>query len=120
MARGIDYRNIINKNLNRTEIKEGVDLVVAELSLLLNFEKNSLFFGNNMGLDLTKYLTLTNKAATFNLIKAEIERVFNKYNRAILERVEMTFNDAELAVIINLTVRVDNQLINLPFEIRDI
>lgn len=113
MAKGIDYRNIFSKN-ESTNLVEGEELIKAELLLLMSMPKYSLFFGNKMGLDLEKYLGVTNKSAAFNLIRADIEELFSKYRRAKLVSLEMEFDDKNLAIIINITVAINNRLVTVP------
>lgn len=92
----------------RTYLASGSELVAGELALLLNFPKYSLFFGNNMGLDLEKYLHLKNKQAIFNLIKADIEKLFDKYGKVYLKKVDMIFGQ-DSVLHITLTVSMDIQ-----------
>ena len=70
MIRGIDYRNISSNG--QTQLKSGMELIEAELNMLFSIPKHSLFFGNNIGIDLEKYLSLSNKTAAFNLVRSEI------------------------------------------------
>lgn len=116
MAKGIDYRNIFNDN-RATQIVEGEELIQAELYLLLNFPKYSLFFGNNMGLDLEKYLNITNKTAAFNLIRADLEEFFAKYRRVQLVNLELEFDNSNLAININLTVSYNSRLMSIPLTL---
>jgi len=90
----------------KTYLASGSELVASELSLLLNFQKYSLFFGNNMGVDLEKYLHLNNKQAIFNLIKSDIEILFSKYGKAYLKKIDMIFN-TDSSLEITLTVSMD-------------
>ncbi len=116
MTLGIDYKRLFNSS-KATATVTGLDLVAAELNLLLNFKKHELFFGNNMGLDLEKYISLTNRTATFNLIKNDIEELFRKYRRATLKKIEMQFVSDKREIQIDLVVSVDkygNNTFNIP------
>lgn len=117
MPIGVDYRQIIDTQNKVTKLKRNEELILAELSLLLNLEKGSLFFGNNMGLDLSKYLHLTNKLAIFNLVRADIEDFFKSYRRATLVNIEINFDDKELKLIINLTINIAGRLSTLPLSV---
>lgn len=121
MIVGVDYKDIFN-NSKGTRLKIGVEMIRAELELLLNFKKYSLFFGNEMGLDLEKYLGLRNRTATFNLIKSDIEEMFAKYRRVKLKKVEMSFNESKNEVIINVTVAMAGQKYNnitIPIKVQN-
>lgn len=121
MIAGVDYKNIFN-NSKAANIELGVNMIAAELELLLSFKKYSLFFGNNMGLDLEKYLGLTNRTATFNLIKADIEELFAKYRRVRLRRLEMEFDGSSNAIIINVTVTMVGNAVNeitIPLRVQN-
>lgn len=111
MVSGVNYLNIFNED-GSTKLITGADLVMAELSLLFKMDKYSLFFGNNMGLDLEKYLYTNNKVATFNLIKSDIEAFFATYPKAILKRLEIQFDKLGKAII-NLTLNVNGSLVNV-------
>lgn len=121
MIIGVDYKDITN-NSKATKLTMSIDMIRSELELLLNFKKYSLFFGNEMGLDLEKYLGLRNRTATFNLIKADIETMFAKYRRVKLKRVEMSFNDAKNEVVINVTVAMSGRSFNditIPIRVQN-
>lgn len=116
---GIDFENITASQGN-TALIAGIELIAKELKMLLNFPKYSLFFGNNMGLDLEKYMFLKNKQATFNLIKSDIEQLFAKYKRAYLKQIDMTFDNADNALMIDLTVSTDisgNNAFKIPLRV---
>jgi len=49
MAVGVGYKNIFDGN-GKIRFIERDELIKEELEMLLTFPKNSLFFGNNMGL----------------------------------------------------------------------
>lgn len=85
-----------------TNYLSGIDLIKSELETLLSIQKFSLFFGNNIGLGPEKYLGLSSRTATFNLIKREIEVFFSKYNRVKLVGIEMSFDNSKSELIINL------------------
>jgi len=103
MIIGVDYRDMFD-SAKATRLKRDTEMILAELNLLLNMEKYSLFFGNNMGLDCEKYLNLTNKTAIFNLVKSEIEGLFIKYKRAIINKIEISFEDESSSLVVNLYV----------------
>ena len=116
MTIGVDYKRMFNSS-KATRTVSSAELVAAELNLLLNFKKYSLFFGNEMGLDLEKYISLTNRTAPFNLIKSDIEHLFRKYRRANLKKIEMQFNGESNEIQIDLTVSVGkygNNTLNIP------
>lgn len=116
---GVAYNDIVADN--KTKLISGTSLIVKELELLLNFPKYSLFFGNNMGLDLERYLHLKNNQATFNLIKSDIEKLFAKYGKAYLQKVEVVFN-VDGSLTITLTVSADTSGRNtfqIPFTVSD-
>jgi hypothetical protein len=97
-------------------------MIRDELELLLNFKKHSLFFGNSIGLDLEKYLYLTNRTATFNLIRSEIESLFRKYRRVSLQKIQIRFDDKTNGLVINVEVSYDQfgrTTITVPFSIQN-
>jgi hypothetical protein len=98
MAVGVNYLDIFDNNDN-IKLISGVDLVIAELQLLFTLEKYSLFFGNEMGLDLDKYIYTNNKLATFNLIRSDIEKFFKRYSKAALKKLEMKFDKTGMVTI---------------------
>ena len=104
MAIGTNYKELINTDSNETQLIKGLDVIKMELEVLLGFERYTLFFGNNMGLDANRFLQLRNPLATFNLIKAEIEKLIVKYNRVRLVKTEMIFKEDTSTLEINLTV----------------
>ena len=103
MAVGVGYKNIFDGN-GKIRFIERDELIKEELEMLLTFPKNSLFFGNNMGLDLNKYLQLSNNQAVFNLIKKDIEKVLENYRKVRPVNIEMLFNPNSGNLTINLTV----------------
>lgn len=111
MIKGVNYLSIFDENGN-TKLSTGADLVMAELSLIFKMDKYSLFFGNNMGLDLEKYLYTNNKVATFNLIKTDIEAFFTTYPKATLKKIEIQFSKLGKAII-NLTLNINGALVNM-------
>lgn len=120
MANGTDYTSLFNSITKTTNIISGTDLIKRELELLFNFQKYTLFFGNNMGLDLAKYLSLTNRTATFNLIKADIEDTLAKYGKVKPVQIDIAFDEDENKILINLIVSLlsgGNQLITVPLSI---
>jgi hypothetical protein len=117
MPTGVDYRDIVNTKTKETRLIGTEELVLAELSLLLNMDKHTLFFGNNMGLDLSKYLHLTNKVAVFNLVRADIEDFFKVYRRATLVDISMRFDESRLKLVIDLTLNIAGNITRLPLEI---
>jgi len=121
MIVGVDYTDILD-NAKAAKLKSGIEMIRKEIELLINFKKYSLFFGNNMGLDLEKYLYLTNRTATFNLIKSDIEALFAKYKRVKLRRLEMSFDDDRNGVTINVTVSMGGTSYNnitIPFKVQN-
>lgn len=120
MYKGVDYRNIFNSD-KATQLVSGADLVVAELNLILQMQKYSLFFGNNMGFDAERFLSLMNKTATFNLIKSELEEVFSKYNKATLIKTTMNFDNSSSELTINLSITINDSgdIVNIPFTLSD-
>lgn len=121
MIIGVDYKQIYDEK-GATALKTGIDMIATEIELLLNFKKYSLFFGNNMGLDLEKYLGLTNRLATFNLIKSDIQDLFRKYRRVKLKTIEITFNKENNEVLINVTVSMSGTNFNnitIPFKVQN-
>lgn len=111
MIKGVNYLSIFDEEGN-TKLSTGADLVMAELSLIFKMDKYSLFFGNNMGLDLEKYLYTNNKVATFNLIKTDIEAFFTTYPKATLKKIEIQFSKLGKAII-NLTLNINGALVNM-------
>lgn len=116
--KGTNYKDIFNQETNSTNLLSGTALIRNELEFLLSFKKYSLFFGNNMGLDCEKYLGLSNRVATFNLIKSDIEDLFRKYKRAIIKNIKMVFNDDDNSIRIDITAVLSRQgkdsIINIP------
>ena len=116
---GIDYRKLTDSSERATNLVYGVDLIAAELDLLLSMQKHQLFFGNDIGLDLERYMYLENKNATFNLIKSDIEKLFNKYRRARLVNFKAKFNDNSIEIELQVSP-LDNQdrLMNIPLTVK--
>lgn len=109
-----------NKVAYSTKLTQGAKLIQSELTFLVQTRKHSLFFGNDLGLDLERYLYLLNNQATFNLIKDEIEVLFNKYKKVYLQRIDMQFNDMQRSLSINVEVSIDpngNNLITIPINV---
>lgn len=104
MAKGTTYKNLFTKSSKSTKIVGGVDLIKAELEVLLGFTRHTLFFGNNMGLDAERFIHLRNRLATFNLVKTEIETLLAKYGRVDILNLTMNFNKQ------NNTLEVDLML----------
>jgi hypothetical protein len=104
MAVGTQYNELFNVASKATKTIRSTDLIKAELEVLLGFTKYSLFFGNNMGLDLEKYLHLTNRLATFNLVRSEIEKTLMKYGRVNLLKLDITFNKENNTLDIDMTL----------------
>lgn len=100
--KGTDYKDIFNPETNSTKLISGKELLAKELELLLNFKKYTLFFGNGMGLDCERYIHLTNRKATFNLIKSDIEKLFSKYKRAKIKNITMKFNESSNTIEIKI------------------
>jgi hypothetical protein len=104
MATGTKYYELFDTNSKSTKLISGSALIAEEIRILVSIQKYSLFFGNNIGLGVNKYLFLSNKLATFNLIKADIEKLFSKYKRAQLLKTEMVFDELTNTLVITLTV----------------
>lgn len=118
MKFGVDYKEL-NKD-NKTPIKYGLDLVQSELELLIGMSKYDLFFGNGLGLNLEKYLHLTNKTAIIHLIKDDIAEMLRTYNKASLRELRIEFeNDTKLKITILVFVKEAGQLLEVPFSIED-
>jgi hypothetical protein len=120
MATGTDYKNLTNTATKKTALIYGKTLIRNELEMLFSLEKYSLFFGNDFGLDLNKYLSLTNRAATFNLIKADIEDTLRKYGKVTPTSLNMRFDEAENSIVIDLTVSLTpggNSLVTIPITV---
>jgi len=92
MAIGTQYNLLIDASSAKTKLIRGMELLKYELEVLLGFDKYTLFFGNNIGLNANQFLHLPNNLATFNLVKAQIEKLLLKYGRVKLVKTEMTFN----------------------------
>ncbi len=104
---GVPFKQLFNKEEKATNLTTGVETIKDELQFLLSIPKHSLFFGNDLGLDLERYLHLLNRQATFNLIKTEIENLFSKYNRVYLVKLDITFRDQDRALLIDITCSTD-------------
>ncbi len=105
MIIGVDYKDIFDES-GSVRLKKDIEIITRELELLFRIRKYSLFFSNNMGVDLEKYIELSNETATFNLIKADIEQLFLKYRRAVLKKIDMSFSSLDSTIKIDLTVAV--------------
>lgn len=121
MAVGIDYKDILNINNEQgteylVKLKTGPELVAAELNLLFSIDKYSLFFGNNIGLDLGRFLYTENKLATFNMIRYTIENFFSTYSKADLIKLEIQFSKAG-KVVVDLVVNVDGTVTNISLNL---
>lgn len=112
---GVSYKEI-NKN-NATVLKSGVSLIADELEMLLNLPKYSFFFGNNMGLDLEKYLYLRNKNAVYNLVRDDIMEVLRKYDKVILRELAVVFRESALYIVLTVQVKSTGDLINVPITL---
>lgn len=115
---GVAFSKIFqNKEVN---LVNGVELFQSELNFLFTTPKHSLFFGNNLGVDLSRYLHLLNTQATLNLIKADIEDVLIKYGRVYLRKIEMNFNTVKDSLSINIEVSTDSQgrnIVEIPLTV---
>lgn len=117
---GTDVSSTNKTRAYSTKLTQGAKLIQSELTFLAQTRKHSLFFGNDLGLDLERYLYLLNNQATFNLIKDEIEVLFNKYKKVYLQRIDMRFNDMQRSLSINVEVSIDpngNNLITIPINV---
>lgn len=118
--RGVDYRNIFDEATSSTNLISGINMIAAEINLLLNHKKYTLFFGNDMGLDCERYIGLRNRVATFNLIRSDIEKLFKKYKRATIKKIDMSFNEENNAIDIVITASpstASNLSFKLPFSV---
>lgn len=114
---GITYKDI-NSN-NATVLKTGVDLIRDELTLLLNMPKHSLFFGNNIGIDLERYLYLRNRKAVYHLIRDDIIDTLNKYGKVVLERLSIVFRETStLEILLHVIVRATRETIVIPIVVQ--
>lgn len=114
---GISHREIQGIN-GTTKMQTGSPLIRDELYLLLNFKKYGLFFGNNLGLDLEKYLYLTNKEAIFHLVRDDITELLRKYGKVSLREMSMEFReDSTLQITLVVVTRDTGELIELPFNV---
>lgn len=112
MNYGVSYKQM---NLNGgTPVSFGAKLIADELEFYLTMPKYSLFFGNEMGLDLEKYLFLPNKTATFHLIKSEIENALSNYNKVILQEITMVFEETKLIIDLRVLVKSTGESFTLP------
>lgn len=115
---GVSHKEL-NVN-NATVLSSGAKLVAHELELLLNMPKYGLFFGNNMGVDLEKYLYLKNKQATFHLIRDDIVEALRKYGKANLKELTLVFGaDSTLTIVLTVTVKSTQELVTLPIVLRE-
>lgn len=103
MAIGTDYRNLTTTT-GKTKLINSNELIKRELEMLFNFDKYSLFFGNEIGINLNKYSHLTNRTATFNLIKTDIETALRKYGKVIPISINMKFIEDTNSIKIDLVV----------------
>ena len=119
MLYGITKQGITRLLETKTfELSSGVSLIAEELGFLFSIPKYSLFFGNNIGVDLEKYLHLGLKSATFNLIKNEILNLFLKYERAKLTTITMRL-DADNNLIITADIIVDRQYATIDIPVNE-
>lgn len=111
---GITYNNLLKRG--STPITSQEELIKEELKMLLGLKKHSFFFANNMGLDLERYLYLTNKQATFHLIKEDIEELLNKYKKVTLAELSIEFvENSKLKIIIITRIANTGTLMEIPF-----
>lgn len=116
---GLNYKRIVNIENEKatTHLSTGLELIKSELELLLNMPKYSLFFGNNMGLDLEKYLYLRNREAVYHLIRDDITEVLNKYNKVNLKELRILFKDSEINIILEVEVKSTLERLTLPITL---
>lgn len=117
MPKGVQYNNIFNED-KATNIVSYLELFKAEIEMLLTIPKNSLFFGNGIGIDFNKYKYLKDNRAMYNLIKSDIENLFVKYRRLVLKKLVMTVNrkDSVLDIVIHATADGQNT-IEIPLQV---
>lgn len=116
MRLGVSYKDIVKGGT--TNLQTGFPLIRDELELLINFKKHGLFFGNNLGLDLEKYLYLSNKEATFHLIRDDIIELLRKYGKVYLKELSMEFKqDNTIHITIVVVTRDTGELLQLPFQV---
>jgi hypothetical protein len=121
MARGTNMYSLFNNKTKAINLVRGNTLIEEEVSFLLSHPKYSLFFGNNMGFSPEKFLHLKNRVATFNLIRSELEKLFNKYNKASLLEMRLNFNEANDTLELELTLATGsyNSNINVALNLGD-
>lgn len=124
---GVRFDKIFNTRSNtegeviaETQLVSGAKLIQSEIEFLLKTEKHTMFFGNNLGADLNKYLHLLNNQATYNLIKSELEDMFIRYRKVYLQKMSMNFNNLNKTLEINIEVSLDSRgtnIINIPLQL---
>lgn len=116
------FKQIGEGGMMSTDLHSGASLVQSELNFLLTTKKHTLFFGNDLGMDLERYLHLLNTEATFNLIKDELELLFQKYGKVYLQRIDMEVTQNTKGININIIASMDPQgmnEINIPLRLED-
>lgn len=117
MIKGVNREQIFKDG--KLNLIEGEGLYKQELEFLFNIPKGTLFFGNDLGLDLEAYLFLSNNQAIFTLIKEQIEKAILSYKKVAIERLELLFEELEGRLTINLLLRPlnANRVIDFSFSI---
>lgn len=116
MRTGVIY-NEINTN-NSTAIRSGATLIAKELELLLNMSKHDLFFGNNMGIDLERYLYLRNRQATYHLIRDDIVDLLRKYGKVNLRELSIVFKSGTLEIYLTVEVKSTLEVFTVPLILK--
>lgn len=114
------YIGLSHKQINRngaTVLSSGAELIAHELELLLNMPKHSLFFGSDLGLDLEKYLFLSNKQAMHHLIRDDILKVLEQYGKVDLVRLTTAFQGSTLIITLVVRVKTTQQAITIPLTL---
>ena len=122
MPTGTNVKKLFNESTGTTNTVSSIDLIKQEVEFLLGFQKYSLFFGNNMGFSPQKYLGLRNRIATYNLIKSDLVDLFAKYKRAKIQSLDITFDEQNSRLIIDLTLTTNNYTqgsFNVSFDINN-
>lgn len=122
MATGTNTYQLFDTKSKATKTLSGINLIKQEVEFLLGHIKYSLFFGNNMGFSAERFLSLRNRIATFNLIRAELEKLFSKYKRASIRTIEMSFDQTTNTIVVDLTLATGTygtNLFNVSFNLEN-
>ena len=88
MAKGLNFPNLINRDLGIINIAEGAEKLAANMRFILSVPKGSLPFDPDTGVDIMQFLFEPNDDILEQLIEAEITSEIGQQLNVQILRVE--------------------------------